>query len=289
MIRALQQRRLAIVAPRPGNPRDKLSRKPLRGEAPEWPPLRPSSELKPYQLPHAADGVLLLLRVSSMNYLEALDLLHKHLRPSSYVEIGCRQGCSLTRARCPAVAIDPKPEICYPLGSQTQIFEETSDSFFANRDLTALIGGPFDLAFVDGMHKAEYVLRDFFNLERHAGRNSIIVLDDVLPEDIRWTTRHRETKAWVGDVYKVIPLLCNSRPDLKIDTFDIEMKGMAIVSNLTPQNISLRENYQAHEAFLKSDASALRSVGEIRAALEPRPVREFEGYVIELAEQGSYD
>jgi len=151
-----------------------------------------------------------------MKYLSALDLLHNGLRPRSYVEIGCRKGVSLARARCPSLAIDPDFEITAPLTAPTRLFRETSDVFFAKRDLTALLGGPVDLAFVDGMHRAEFVLRDILNLERHCTLHSVIVVDDVLPEDIAWTTRERQTQAWTGDVYKVIPFLRDHRPDLQI-------------------------------------------------------------------------
>ena len=63
-----------------------------------------------------------------------------------------------------------------------KLVRETSDEFFASVDPFAHFGGqPFDLAFIDGMHLAEYALRDFINTERHAHPASVIVLDDMLP------------------------------------------------------------------------------------------------------------
>jgi len=218
-----------------------------------------------------------------MNYLKALDILHSRLSPSCYVEIGCRQGVSLARARCPALAIDPDFEIHHPLHAPTRIFKETSDLFFANRDLTALLGGTFDLAFIDGMHKAEFVLRDFINLERHANPGSVIIIDDILPQDMSWTTRERETMAWTGDVYKIIPLLRRARPDLKIDVFDIDMKGLAAIHGLSPDNRTLSDEIEAHEAFLTSEDSLLKSVEEIRSILAPRPVNEFDSFIAGVA------
>ena len=38
-----------------------------------------------------------------------------------------------------------------------------------------------DLAFVDGMHLAEYALRDVLAVERFTLPTSVIVLDDMLP------------------------------------------------------------------------------------------------------------
>ena len=48
------------------------------------------------------------------------------------------------------------------------IYELTSDEFFARYDLSELLGGPVELAFIDGLHLFEQVLRDFVNLERHS-------------------------------------------------------------------------------------------------------------------------
>ena len=141
-----------------------------------------------------------------MNYLSALQHFHTLIQPTSYVEIGCRRGISLALARCPSLAIDPDFEISQTLSAPTRIFRQTSDSFFAEHNLTSQLGEPVQLAFVDGMHQADYVLRDILNLEQHATQHSVIVIDDVLPKDITWASRERQSQAWTGDVYKVIPV-----------------------------------------------------------------------------------
>ena len=206
-----------------------------------------------------------------MNYLTALDLLHDTLAPASYVEIGCREGRSLTLSRCPAVAIDPDFEIRVGLSSPTRLFCQTSDTFFSSQNLRELLGGPVDLAFVDGMHKAEFALRDILNLEVHATRDSVIVLDDILPEQIEWTTRERQTQAWTGDVYKVIPFLRKHRPDLDIRVFDIDMKGLAVITCLDPGNRVVQKNLARHEADLAGNALALPNIDVLRTALMPEP------------------
>lgn len=211
---------------------------------------------------------------SQLNYLDALRLIHKTHSPQNYVEIGCRKGLSLALAQCPAIAIDPDFEINTQIEAPVRLFKTTSDDFFANRDIRALLGGRVDLAFIDGMHQAEFVLRDFINLEAVCDESSIILIDDILPQKIEWTTRERETKAWTGDVYKVIPLLRAERPDLSIEVFDIEMKGMAVISGLDPTNRSLAKALPRHEAYLTSDASALPSVAAIRTTLAPRDTDE---------------
>ncbi|WP_417469611.1 class I SAM-dependent methyltransferase [Maricaulis sp.] len=220
-----------------------------------------------------------------MNYIQALDLVHAGLKPTNYVEIGCRKGISLSRAVCPSVAIDPDFEISYPLEQPTRIFKLPSDQFFAERDLRQMLGEPVSFAFIDGMHLAEYALRDFINLERFADANTVIAIDDVLPEQLEWATRERETRAWTGDIYKVIPLLRAARPDLKIEVFDIEMKGLALISNLNPKDTSLVDGLARHESFLQSPESEIASIDEIWSVLAPVKSEALEAYIAGLASQ----
>jgi Macrocin-O-methyltransferase (TylF)/Methyltransferase domain len=220
-----------------------------------------------------------------MDYLSALSLLHQTLTPTSYVEIGCRLGRSLSLARCESVAIDPDFEIRADLRAPTRLFRQTSDDFFAAHDLETLIGGKLDLAFVDGMHRAEFVLRDILNLEKHAAHHSVIVLDDVLPEQIEWTSRERLTQIWTGDVYKVIPFLRKHRPDLTIRVFEIKMKGMAIITGLNPGDMTLQRALAQHEASLAGTDLAYDSIADLRQALAPESVAALPEFVRTLRAQ----
>ncbi|MFH5776899.1 class I SAM-dependent methyltransferase [Paracoccus sp. NGMCC 1.201697] len=214
-----------------------------------------------------------------MDYLTALSLLHDALTPKSYVEIGCRQGRSLSLSRCPAIAIDPDFEIRCELRSATKLYRRTSDSFFANENLSELIGGAVDFAFVDGMHQSEFALRDILNIESHSSHDTIVVVDDILPQQMEWTTRERRTPAWTGDVYKVIPFLREYRQDLDIRVFDIDVKGLAIIANLNPADRSLQENLPKHEADLSGDVFAFSSIKELRSSLRPESIDSLREYI----------
>lgn len=222
-----------------------------------------------------------------MKYLDALALIHQTLSPVSYVEIGCRHGHSLKLARCPAVAIDPEPDIRETLSAPIQLFRETSDHFFATHDLRALLGGAVDLAFVDGMHKAEFVLRDILNLESQAARNSVILVDDVLPRKIEWSTRERQTQAWTGDVYKVIPFLRKHRPDLEVFVFDIKIKGLAVISRLNHEDRSLQRDLARHEAALISEALTYATSKALRNGLAPLPATALAAHVTAIRDRRS--
>ena len=51
-----------------------------------------------------------------LSYLELLSELHRVLEPRSYLEVGVRHGKSLELASCPAVGVDPVPELTVELG-----------------------------------------------------------------------------------------------------------------------------------------------------------------------------
>jgi hypothetical protein len=179
-------------------------------------------------------------------YLDFLRALHERLAPPTYLEIGIRHGDSLALARCPAVGIDPEFELKVELGADVALFRETSDEYFDRDEPLAPFGGePIALAFVDGMHLAEFVVRDLTYVERNADWSSVVVFDDILPRDPLEAARERRTRAWTGDVYKVVGALAEHRPDLICLRVDTEPTGLGIVLGLDPLSRTLGERYDA--------------------------------------------
>lgn len=174
-----------------------------------------------------------------------LQRIHAHLRPRTYLEIGVETGHSLRLARAAehVIGVDPNPKLRFELPPQARVFAETSDDFFARRDVRALLGGlPLDLAFIDGMHLFEYALRDFINVERLAAPGSTILVDDCFPHDRATARRERTTTFWSGDVWKLVLLLKKYRPELAIHTVAAPPTGVCIVRNLDPSSSFLADN-----------------------------------------------
>lgn len=189
-------------------------------------------------------------------YKEILAELHEVLRPSTYFEIGTDTGATLTLAMCESIAVDPAFNLqTNVLRGKTacHLFQMTSDDFFARYDPRQILGHPIDLAFLDGMHWFEYLLRDFTNTEPHCHRGSVIALHDCLPTDVYVGRRepHDRTKAdrfphpswWAGDVWKVVLILKRCRPDLKISCLDAPPTGLVLVTALDPDSTLLRCKY----------------------------------------------
>ena len=165
---------------------------------------------------------------------ELLRRLHGLLSPRTYFEIGVSTGASLGLSRTRSLGVDPFFTIKRGLECDLRLVRATSDEFFASADAFGHFdGAPFDLAFIDGMHLAEYALRDFINTERRGHPASVIVLDDMLPripvEGVRDRRTARSHGSWAGDVYKVVDTLRSLRPDLVCLELDTRPTGTVAV------------------------------------------------------------
>jgi len=188
------------------------------------------------------------------SYLRVLQRLHEALDPRLYLEIGVRRGRSLALARGSAVGVDPAPELTASLSAATILFSETSDDFFDHNAGSAL-GGGVDLAFIDGMHRSENVLRDIMGVERHARPSALLAIDDVFPNHPLQAERCRRTSAWCGDVWKIIGCLERYRPDLLLLRLDVAPAGLLLVSGFEPAHRGLRNLYNPIARSLAVPAS----------------------------------
>ena len=180
---------------------------------------------------------------------EFLRILHRRLRPRTYFEIGVRTGRSLTLSRVPSVGVDPYFAVARELHCDVHLVRTTSDEFFARSHPFAHFEEPvLDLAFIDGMHLAEFALRDFINTERYCHPASVIVIDDVLPRSVDEGSRGRVGSAahggaWAGDVYKIIDVLRTHRPDLVVLELDTAPTGTLVVLLPDPDDTVLGDVY----------------------------------------------
>jgi predicted O-methyltransferase YrrM len=159
-----------------------------------------------------------------------LSHLHQRIRPGTYLEIGVDQGQSLSLSRVPSIGIDPDFRITREIHCDLHLARTSSDEFFARAHPLAHFAEPvIDLAFIDGMHLAEYVVRDFLAVERFTSPASVIVVDDVFPRSVEEANRVRSTQDWTGDVFKAMAALRELRPDLVVVEVDTEPTGVAVI------------------------------------------------------------
>jgi hypothetical protein len=170
------------------------------------------------------------------------------MKPEWYLEVGTETGRSLALVQGNAIAIDPQFRIDrnlrYP--SQLHMFQMTSDDFFAT-DFLKRNDIRIDLAFLDGMHHFEYLLRDFINAERGSKPESLIILHDCVPYNHLMAQRDwdkNKTISWTGDVWKLLPILKRHRPDLKVEILDCAPTGLVMISELNPADTILDAEYK---------------------------------------------
>ena len=202
--------------------------------------LRHADYIKAYQLMAAMD-------LPGESYFRLMARIHAHLRPATYVEIGVDEGESLqiVQPGTLTLGIDPQPRVKQALTSRQKIYAQTSDDFFATRDVrTELEGRPVELAFIDGMHQMEFALRDFINLERYCTPRSIVLIHDVYPIDARSAERERQSAFWTGDIWRLVLILKKHRPDLVVHTIGAWPSGLAMVQQLDPASRVLSEGFE---------------------------------------------
>ncbi len=168
------------------------------------------------------------------SYYHLLARLHPLLRPATYIEIGVDRGRSLSLAgpECRAIGIDPAPVVDVDFQGTPDIHTVTSDAFFAEQDVPALLGQPhFDLAFIDGLHTFDQALKDFINLTEYAAPHSVILMHDCYPLDAASCTRDRTTNIWSGDVWKVVCALRFAVPDIDLVAIKTPPTGLGLAKN----------------------------------------------------------
>jgi hypothetical protein len=226
------------------------------------------------------------LELPGEDYLQVLGRVHDHLRPHTYVEIGVFRGDTLKLAApsTRVLGIDPEPHLEDPPGANIRIFKKTSDDFFARHDPIKEFGDQrVDMALIDGMHRFEFALRDFMNIERSCHSRSVIFVHDCYPLDEPSSQREQTPRFWSGDIWRMLILLLKYRPDLNIHTLAAEPTGLGLIMNTDPGSRVIADNYsrlveegmQLRYAMLEPDkAGALRRFpndwSRIRALLDSR-------------------
>jgi hypothetical protein len=229
-----------------------------------------------------------------VTYLACLHALHATLRPRAYLQIGAPQGDSMPFADCPTICVDPglaMPPEAMGQKPNCHLFRMTSDEFFAAYDPTELLGYRLEIAYLDGTHRCENLLRDIISTEYASTPRSLILVHDCIPLDLHMATRDEDNSAerslsvqpdwWTGDVWKTVHAIRHHRPDLKIFGFRAPPTGLVLIGNLAPGNRILADRYRqiVGEMHNLDHASHYESY---LAWLQPRPTDDLGAAVVSL-------
>jgi hypothetical protein len=226
------------------------------------------------------DTLSLLPEHTGENYSRVLQKLHGCIEPVSYFEIGTLHGATLALARCASVAIDPAFKLQFDVVGKKpscQLFQMTSDDFFRGNNLRELFGCSVQMAFLDGMHQYEYLLRDFINLERYCDKDSVVLMHDCLPSDKHIARRDPNDRSladlsahpdwWAGDVWKAGAIIRRLRPDLVMLGITTPPTGLIAITSLDPSSDILQSQYSEMVSEFDTDSLSGASVGKFAESI----------------------
>ncbi len=177
------------------------------------------------------------------NHTQLLNALIEKYGLKSYLEIGVQNPANnfdkINIEDSHKQGVDPDVE------GRPDILQHDSDWFFNNYNE----GFKFDLIFIDGLHHADQVKRDFENSLRCLSDNGFIVIHDVLPENEEGTKVPRETKMWWGDVYK-FAMNMQKYYGLKFKTFDIDNGCMLVWVDGNPILDTLKHDEYTYQNYI---------------------------------------
>jgi predicted O-methyltransferase YrrM len=177
-------------------------------------------------------------------YTTWLQWFHNTLQPKNYLEIGVNTGTSLQYATSDyIIGVDPDPRLEHDLNENTKVFDIESDTFFKTQDVQDLVNGKIELAFVDGLHQFDQVLKDFINIERNSTKDTVVLFHDIYPVVPETATREWNTYYWAGDTWKFMHIINKYRPDIVVRTIPTFPTGLGFATNLEPSSNILKDNY----------------------------------------------
>jgi len=246
--------------------------------------------------PSVKNGVGWLADFTGEHYRTCLARLHEVLKPRAYLEIGTFHGDSLKLAKCPTIAVDPQFQLEYRVPGDSQsalcLFQMRSDQFFKSYDPRAILGKPIDFAFLDGMHLLECLLRDFIHTERGCHSRSIIALHDCVPLDLYMAGRtvgDMKRRAlsvhptwWTGDVWKILLIFRQYRPDLTVEVLNAPPTGLVLVRGLDPNSGVLADHENEIIDRFRDPADERGLFDRFLSSLEPIDTRRLDEIIYKL-------
>jgi hypothetical protein len=170
------------------------------------------------------------------NHADLINYLIKENDLESYLEIGVfNPDHNFNKIQCNTkVSVDPDP-------NAKAMVCQTSDLFFEGLDDGKTVMGinNFDIIFIDGLHHADQVKKDFENSLRYLSKLGFIVMHDCNPLSEKITHVPRDNREWCGDVYKFASRL-ETYPGIRFLTVDFDYGCTVVIRDIF--NVFGRDN-----------------------------------------------
>lgn len=161
------------------------------------------------------------------HHTELLNHLAQHINAKSYLEIGvCHPDHNFNKIKVAYKAgVDPDP-------NAHATYEMTSDAFFKVLDAFGQDCLGFDLIWIDGLHEAEQVKRDFENSLRYLKPGGIICFHDCNPPTEKTACYPRGAqREWCGTAWRFAAALTGFD---EVERFTVDMDYGCMVVTKAP-------------------------------------------------------
>lgn len=169
----------------------------------------------------------------------------KETKGSSYLEIGIRNGSTFKKIKSSfKTGVDPviknsRLKFKTYFNLRARLYEETSDTFFAEHAEKRFRGRGIDVAFVDGMHSYGQTLKDVENILCYLNEGGLIFMHDCNPacelSAVAGTGPEAvieksggKVHTWNGDVWKTIVHLRSMDANLSVFVLDFD-QGIGVI------------------------------------------------------------
>ena len=179
-----------------------------------------------------------------MNRSKLINSLVEKQCLTTYLEIGVKTGGNFSQIQAPRrIGVDPVMGIelsgipkltryarrifnnpIYLLNEDVALYQMTSDEYFSSKHVE-----PICIAFIDGLHHFDQVIRDLLNVQKYLKPKGLVVLHDCLPQSSLNAERERSVKHWNGDVWKASYWLFQR--NCAFDLYDFD-EGLCVVNNI---------------------------------------------------------
>jgi hypothetical protein len=176
------------------------------------------------------------------------------LKARTYLEIGVHRGKNFFSISAPLkIAIDPNFIIGYSRYLKNilnllkcKFYQKTSDDFFIQDANKILQDKKIDVAFIDGLHTYEQVLKDFQNCLKNLSPNGVIMFHDCNPtSELAAAFAHSpseimerfpgKSSEWNGDVWKAIVHIRSLYKNVEVFVLDCDY-GIGVARFGKPQS-----------------------------------------------------
>lgn len=187
-------------------------------------------------------------QLSDISYKDILRQIFITYEYENYLEIGTNVGNSMRFAKNHCIGVDPNFIVKQDIITDKKtlsLYQTPSDDFFEQYAPKIYGESKIDLAFIDGLHVSDQVIRDFHNVMRYSYDKTVVLLHDVIPRTYETSLKNRTTRFWTGDVWRACQVIMDAYTNMNFVYINCPPSGLLMVwhkngTMQSPENIDCK-------------------------------------------------